>query len=308
MMGAGDEAAAAVRAFTRFYTRQTELLNEGLLGSGFSLAEARVLYELANAAEITAGDLVRDLGMDPGYLSRIVKRFESSGLVSRTPHPEDARRARLVLTETGRAAFLPLDGASREQVGRMLSRLSEWEVARLLRAMAQIQRLLAPAGGDTAPFTLRGHRPGDMGWVTHRHAVLYAAEYGFDETFEALVAEITAGFVRSFDPARERCWIAHRGGEILGSIFCVRESDEAAKLRLLYVEPDARGLGVGRRLVEECIAFARGAGYRTLTLWTNDILVAARRIYREAGFELVAEDRHHSFGQDLVGQNWSLDL
>ncbi|NNM71140.1 bifunctional helix-turn-helix transcriptional regulator/GNAT family N-acetyltransferase [Enterovirga aerilata] len=304
-----DEAVVAVRAFTRFYTRQTELLNEGLLDSGFSLAEARVLYELANRDEVSAGDLVRDLGMDAGYLSRILKRFESAGLLSRSAAPEDGRRARLSLTEAGRAAFAPLDRASREQVRRLIGPLAPAERMRLVRRMGEIETLLGGGDGEgEPPFRLRGHRPGDMGWITHRQAVLYAREYGWDETFEALVAEITAAFIRNFDPARERCWIAQRRGEVLGSVFCVRESDTVAKLRLLYVEPEARGLGLGRRLVEECIGFARHAGYRTLTLWTNDILLAARRIYVGAGFRLVAEERHHSFGHDLVGQYWELAL
>jgi DNA-binding MarR family transcriptional regulator/GNAT superfamily N-acetyltransferase len=305
---AEDEDVAGVRAFTRFYTRQIELLNEGLLDSGFSLAEARVLYELANRTEVTAGDLVRDLGMDAGYLSRILKRFESAGLLGRTPSRDDGRRATLALTETGRAAFLPLDAGSREQVGRLLSGLSERERGRLLRAMGEIEGLLAPAGAAEAPLTLRGHRPGDMGWITHRQAVLYAREYGWDETFEALVAEITANFIRGYDPGRERCWIAERRGEVVGSVFCVRESDLVAKLRLLYVEPDARGLRIGRTLVETCIAFAREAGYRSLTLWTNDILVAARKIYLDCGFRLVAEEPHRSFGKDLVGQYWERPL
>ena len=306
-MGGTDEAAvAAVRRFTRFYTRQADLLNEGLLDSGFSLAEARILYELANRAEATAGDLVRDLAIDAGYLSRILKRFRSAGLLSRETASDDARRARLTLTEMGHAAFGPLDLASREQVGRLLGPLTDSRRRALLRAMAEIQEILGdgPDGG----VTLRPHRPGDMGWITQRQAVLYATEYGWDDTFEALVAEITASFIRNFDPARERCWIAERRGEVVGSIFCVRESDSVAKLRLLYVEPQTRGLGIGRRLVEECIAFARATGYRTLTLWTNDILVAARKIYVEAGFKLVAEERHHSFGHDLVGQNWELAL
>jgi DNA-binding MarR family transcriptional regulator/GNAT superfamily N-acetyltransferase len=303
-----DDCVAAVRAFTRFYTRQIELLNEGLLESGFSLAEGRVLYELATRREVAAGDLARDLGMDAGYLSRILKRFESAGLLMRAASPEDARRARIRLTDAGEAAFGPLDAASREQVGRMIAPLSGPERATLLQAMGTIERMLAGGARPGEPVSLRPHRPGDMGWITHRQAVLYAAEYGWDETFEALVAEITASFIRTFDPTGERCWIAERGGEILGSVFCVRESDTVAKLRLLYVEPSARGLGIGRLLVGACIAFARAAGYRTLTLWTNDILVAARKIYCEAGFRLVAEEPHRSFGHDLVGQNWELAL
>ena len=306
-MGDGDDAVAQVRAFTRFYTRQTELLNEGLLDSGYTLAEARVLFELAHRPEASAGDLVRDLGMDAGYLSRILKRFEAAGLLVRAASPDDSRRAHLQLTEAGHAAFVPLDEASRVQVGRMIEPLSAMERSRLVRAMQVVEQALT-RDRRAIEVSLRAHRPGDMGWVTHRQALLYATEYGWDETFEALVAEITAGFVRNFDPAHERCWIAERGGEILGSVFCVGESETVAKLRLLYVEPDARGLGIGRRLVEECVAFARATGYRTLTLWTNDILVSARKIYLDLGFRLVAEERHHSFGHDLVGQNWELAL
>jgi len=309
MDGVDNAAVSGVRAFTRFYTRQIDLLNEGLLDSGFSLAEARVLYELANRPETTAGELGRDLGMDAGYLSRILKRFESTGLLLRAVSPDDGRRARLALTPAGRAAFAPLDTASRDQVARLLAPLSEGQRVQLLRAMETITAALGDPGRIAQPpVCLRPHRPGDMGWVTHRQAVLYATEYGLDETFEALVAEITASFIRTFDPARERCWIAECRGEVVGSVFCVRESDAVAKLRLLYVEPSARGLGIGRLLVQTCIAFARAAGYRTLTLWTNDILTAARKIYLDAGFRLVAEEPHRSFGHDLVGQNWELAL
>ena len=303
-----DAAIADIRAFTRFYTRQIELLNEGLLDSGFSLAEARVLYELASRSDTTAGDLVRDLGMDAGYLSRILKRFETAGLLRRVALPEDGRRAHLELTAAGHGAFAPLDRASREQVGRLIAGLSGGKRDRLVRAMHTIEHTLSGAVPSVDAVTLRQHRPGDMGWVTHRQAVLYATEYGLDQTFEALVAEITASFIRTFDPAGEQCWMAERGDEILGSVFCVRESEAVAKLRLLYVEPAARGLGIGRLLVGECISFARAAGYRTLTLWTNDILVAARKIYLDHGFRLVAEEPHNSFGKDLVGQYWSLDL
>lgn len=298
----------AVRRFTRFYTRQAELLNEGLLQSPFSLAEARVLYELATRPGAKASDLVRDLAIDAGYLSRILKGLESSGLVQRWPSGNDKRASDLALTPAGTAAFAPLDAASTRQAGELLQTLSHPARARLVRAMGEIESLLGGEAAEAPPWRLRPHRVGDMGWVVHRQAVLYAQEYGWDESFEGLVAEIVAAFIANFEPAGERCWIAERGDEILGSVFLVRQDAAVAKLRLLYVEPAARGLGVGRELVEECIGFARQAGYTTLTLWTNDILTSARRIYLAAGFRLVAEERHRSFGHDLVGQNWELPL
>jgi len=297
---------AAVRRFTRFYTRQIGLLEEGLHRSPFSLTEARILYELAHRDGLTASNLGRALALDAGYLSRILKAFETKGLVARAPAERDGRSNVLALTPAGRKAFEPLDRASQSAVSDMIAPLSRGERGRLANAMGRIEALLG--GAPDEPFTLRPHRVGDIGWITHRQAMLYAEEYGWDETFEALVAEIGAAFLKSADPARERAWIAERGSEIVGSVFLVRESDATAKLRLLYVEPDARGLGIGRTLVEACIGFARASGYATLTLWTNDCLVSARRIYEAAGFTLAAEERHHSFGHDLVGQNWNLIL
>jgi DNA-binding MarR family transcriptional regulator/GNAT superfamily N-acetyltransferase len=299
---------AAVRAFNRFYTRQIGLLEEGLLRSEFSLTEVRVLYELAHRDGLTAADLGRDLGLDAGYLSRILRKFEVRDLLARAPSETDARQAILGLTPAGRAAFAPLNQASQDEIAAMLDRLSDREREDLVTAMARIRRLLGGAAAAEAPCRLRALRPGDIGWIVHRQGLLYATEYGWDETFEALVAEIAAAFVKTYDREREACWIAERDGEIVGSVFLVRKSDEVAKLRLLYVEASARGLGIGHRLVEECIRFARQKGYRTLTLWTNDVLVAARRIYEAAGFRLVEEERHHSFGKDLVGQTWDLDL
>lgn len=301
-------AVGAVRRFTRFYTRQTELLSEGLLRSPFSLAEARVLYEIATRPGAKASELARDLGMDAGYLSRILKSLESAGLLQRRPSGHDKRVSELTLTRAGDAAFAPLDAASNRQAGEFLHGLSPAARAKLVRAMGEIESLLGGERANLRTWQLRPHRVGDMGWIIHRQAVLYAEEYGLDEGFEALVAEIAAGFIQNFAPTRERCWIAERGDEILGSVFLVRQDEAVAKLRLLYVEPSARGLGVGRKLVEECIGFARQAGYTTLTLWTNDILMTARRLYVAAGFRLVAEERHHSFGRDLVGQNWELAL
>jgi DNA-binding MarR family transcriptional regulator/GNAT superfamily N-acetyltransferase len=306
-MSTPSDPVAAVRRFTRFYTSRLEVLREGLLDSAFSLTEARVLYELATRDRPTAADLGRELALDAGYLSRILKRFEEGGLLARTRSASDGRQAHLVLTAAGRAAFAPLDARSRAQVGGLLAGLSAPDRDRLVAAMRVIEGLLDP---DPAPpsYILRPHRPGDMGWIVHRHGALYAQEYGWDETFEALVAGIAAEFIRDFDPRRERAWIAEKDGEIVGSVLLVRQSDEVAKLRLLYVEPQARGLGIGRHFVDECIRFARAAGYRRLTLWTNDVLHAARALYAKAGFTLAKTEPHRSFGQDLVGEFWEMEL
>jgi DNA-binding MarR family transcriptional regulator/predicted GNAT family acetyltransferase len=298
----------ALRRFTRFYTGRMGVLREGLLDSTFSLTEARVLYELANRDRPTSRDLVRDLDIDAGYLSRILKRFEQQGLLQKSRSSHDGRHAHLALTDNGREAFLPLNAASGDKACELLAPLSEADRQRLVEAMALIESLLGRTPRDKAPYLLRPHRPGDMGWIVHRHGALYAQEYGWDDTFEALVAEIAAGFIKDFDPKRERCWIAESEGEIVGSVLLVGETDEVAKLRLLYVEPKARGLGIGKRFVEECIRFARASGYRRITLWTNDVLHAARNIYAASGFSLVRAEPHHSFGHDLVGENWELEL
>jgi DNA-binding MarR family transcriptional regulator/N-acetylglutamate synthase-like GNAT family acetyltransferase len=283
------------------------------LHSPYSLAEARILFEVAHRARaLTASDLSREVGLDPGYLSRLLARLEQQGLIDKSRSETDARRRLLSLTREGKEAFSLLDASLHNEVAEMLGDLSKGDQLRLLEAMRTIEGVV---GGDSAgrfkfsePFVLRQHEPGDMGWVVHRHGVLYAKEYGWDERFEALVARIVADFVDDYDPARERCWIAEMGGEIVGCVFVVRASDTVAKLRLLLVEPEARGLGLGIRLVEECVRFARSRGYEKLTLWTNSVLGAARRIYEEHGFELVEEEEHHSFGKDLVGQNWELTL
>jgi DNA-binding MarR family transcriptional regulator/L-amino acid N-acyltransferase YncA len=308
MSDATIERTQAVRRFTRFYTRRLGVLGETLLGSDLTLAEARVLFELATRPAPTAGAIADELGLDPGYLSRILRRFAERGLVVRRRSRADARRQEIALTERGRAAFAPLDEGSRAQVSALLARLSEADQHRLVAAMGTIEALLGEGEGDAVPYLLRPHRPGDIGWIVHRHGALYAQEYGWDETFEALVAEIAAGFVKSYDPKRERCWIAEKDGEIVGSVMLVNGGEGAAKLRLLYVEPQARGLGIGRRFVDEAIAFARAAGYRRITLWTNDVLDAARRIYAGAGFRLVGTEPHRSFGQDLVAETWELPL
>jgi DNA-binding MarR family transcriptional regulator/N-acetylglutamate synthase-like GNAT family acetyltransferase len=298
----------AIRRFNRFFTRRIGVLRGGLLHTPYSLTEARILFEIANHDDLTASDLSRELGLDPGYLSRILTGLERRDLIDKTPSESDARRRLLTLTPEGRDAFSLLDARSREEVAEMLGELSEEEQRRLLEAMRTIERILDKGFKYSEPFFLRTHEPGDMGWVVHRHGVLYAREYGWDERFEALVAKIVAEFINHLDPARERCWIAEMEGERVGCVFVVKASDEVAKLRLLLVEPKARGLGLGSRLVEECIRFARSRGYKTLTLWTNSVLDAARHIYEEQGFELVEEEEHHSFGKDLVGQNWELAL
>src|SRR5262245_49965772 len=305
-----DDRISSVRHFNRFFTRQIGVLREGLLHSPYSLTEARVLYELANRDQLTASDLCRELGLDPGYLSRILARLEQQGAIDKVRSEVDGRQRLLRLTQDGQSAFAVLDQRSRDEVAELLNDLSEADQKRLLEAMQTIERVLdvQKAFKFAAPFVLRPHEPGDMGWVTHCHGVLYAREYGWDERFEALVAQIVADFINSYNPARERCWIAEMGGEIVGSVFVVQSSETVAKLRLLLVEPKARGLGLGARLVEECIRFARRSGYQKLILWTNSVLVAARHIYEKAGFTLIAEEAHHSFGHDLVGETWELIL
>ena len=303
-----DRRVGEVRRFNRFWTRRIGVLREGYLESPFSLTEVRVLYELAHCEEATASELGKELGLDTGYLSRILRGFEERGMISREPSEVDGRRSLLRLTEGGRKAFAPLDARSREDIGAMLDGLSAAEQDRLVEAMRVIEGLFGARPEPKVPYMLRQHDTGDMGWVVHRHGVLYAREYGWDESFEALVARIVADFIDDYDPAKERCWIAERDGEIVGCVFVVKESDTVAKLRLLLVEPEARGLGLGTRLVEECVRFAGSRGYEKLTLWTNSVLDAARRIYEEQGFEIVEEEEHHSFGKDLIGQNWELKL
>jgi DNA-binding MarR family transcriptional regulator/GNAT superfamily N-acetyltransferase len=304
-----EERVVAVRRFNRFYTRKIGVLHEGLLGSPMSLTEGRVLYELAQRGSATASQLAGELALDSGYLSRILAGFEKRGMLEKRPSAEDARQLILGLTDQGREMFATIDARSHEEIAELLRPISDTDQARLITALATVETVLGGAQKAGAPsYILRTHQPGDIGWIIHRHAVLYAEEYGWDETFEALVAKIAAAFIENFDHRRERCWIAERDGEIVGSVLLVKDTPEVAKLRLLYVEPKARGLGVGSRLVAECIGFARRSGYRRLTLWTNDILVSARRIYEAAGFSLVREEPHHSFGRDLVGQYWELPL
>lgn len=305
--GPSRDDVAAIRRFNRFYTRQLGLLAESMLASPYSLSEARVLYELAHGQNITASDLIHELGLDAGYLSRMLKKFEDQELIRRTPAEDDARRAVIALTPKGQAAFAPLDRGSHEDVVAMLEKVAAPDRPRLVTATKTIARLLGEPAPASEPYILRGLETGDAGWITHRQAVIYAKEYGWtDPRFEALVAEILSKFIGNFDSAHERAWIAERDGEVVGSVFISRASPEVAQLRLLYVDPSARGLGLGRRLVDECIRFSRAKGYKTLMLWTHDILVPAVRIYQAAGFKLIKEERHNEFGHDVNGQFWEM--
>jgi DNA-binding MarR family transcriptional regulator/GNAT superfamily N-acetyltransferase len=302
------EQAERIRGFNRFYTRRIGLLGRRFLDTRFSLTEGRVLYELGSRASPRSTDLIRDLGLDPGYLSRLLTGFERQGLLRRTHSREDGRVTLLALTARGRAEFDRLNACSQAGAEALLAGVSGGARQRLVDSMAAIHSLLEPPPAPAPAVSIRTHRPGDIGWVVARHGELYAEEYGWDSTFEGLVATIAGDFLGRFDAERERCWIAERGDERVGCVFLVKKTKTLAKLRLLLVEPSARGLGIGGRLVDECIAFARQCGYRKLTLWTNDILHSARRIYQRAGFRLVKEQRHHSFGHDLVGQFWELGL
>ena len=308
MSSALTSRVAAVRRFNRFYTQKIGALGEGHLASAFSLTEVRVMYELAHRDEPTATELGRALGLDAGYLSRILRHFTQRGLVRRSRSISDGRNVHLRLTKKGERAFVPLEAKAGAAIASLLRPLPAKRQDTLLHAMQHVQTLLDAKPTAPPRVTLRSHRPGDMGWIVHRHGELYHQEYGFDETFEALVAEIAAKFIREFDSKRERCWVAEVNGEIVGSVFLVRQSDDVAKLRLLLVEPNARGLGLGRRLVHECTRFALEVGYKRITLWTQSILHAARKIYEREGYELVREEPHHSFGCDLVAQTWEKDL
>lgn len=303
-----DEEIAIFRRFNRLYTRTIGTLSEGLLDSPYSLTEARILYELANREPATAKEIAGELSVDAGYLSRILRKFEDAGLIEKETSSADARLTILKLTQRGRTAFGELNQLSNKQARELLDNLPPSKRDDLLHSMRTIEEVLAHK--TYAPYILRQHRPGDMGWVTSRHGALYAQEYGWDEHFEALVARIVADFIIDYDVKRERCWIAERNGDRLGCIFLVKhpEQSDTAKLRLLLVEPSARGLGLGKALVNECVSFARTAGYRKVTLWTQSILTAAHRIYQQAGFKLVHEEPHHSFGADLIGQTWELTL
>ncbi len=303
-----EERIAAMRGFNRFYTKKIGVLTDGLLRSPYSLTEARVLYELAYRDQPIATQIGKELGLDAGYLSRILRGFEKRGLLGRRPSRTDGRHSLLSLTAQGRKTFAMLDRRSRNGTGAMLRGLPLTEQLRLIKAMLTIQSVLDRPSSPSPAYIIRTPQPGDMGWVVHRHGVLYSQEYGYDEHFEALVAGIVAEFIENYDPKKERCWIAVKDDEIVGSVFLVKKSKTVAKLRLLLVEPSVRGLGIGARLISECIRFARQAGYRQITLWTQNDLLAARHLYKKAGFHLVDKRPHHSFGQDLVAETWELQL
>jgi DNA-binding MarR family transcriptional regulator/GNAT superfamily N-acetyltransferase len=299
----------AVRRFSRFYTRRIGVLEETLLHSPFSLAEGRLVYEIANRAGPTAQELCRDLGLDPGYVSRMLASLEKRGCIVRTKSPTDKRATRLALTSKGERFWGAMNNQSKEDLANLLSPLPVVRQRKLVEALETVERILEEPEEKRAPFVLRPHLPGDMGWIIRRQTQLYAREHGWDGRFEAMLAEIAGKFIATYDPRRERCWVAERHGEIVGSVFLVKSGKKGeGQLRMLYVEPSARGLGIGGRLVGECIEEARAKGYRRLILWTNDILVSARKIYIAAGFRLEKEERHASFGKNLVGQYWSLDL
>jgi DNA-binding MarR family transcriptional regulator/GNAT superfamily N-acetyltransferase len=304
---ASEDPVAAVRAFNRLYTNVIGVLRGGYLNTPYSLTEARLLFELGQRDRTEASALRRGLDIDAGYLSRILGRFEATGLITREKSGTDARRQVISLTAAGRELQQNLDARAAGEIGALLARVGEDAQQRLVASMREITEVLTGAPPPRA-YLLRPPRPGDLGWVIQRQAAGYAAEYGWDETYEALVARIIADYVDHHDPAREAAWIAEADGQRVGSILCVRKSDTVAQLRLLYVDPAARGLGIGGKLVEECLRFARAAGYTEMTLWTNSVLAAARRIYQRAGFTLTGEEPHHSFGADLVGQNWSRAL
>jgi DNA-binding MarR family transcriptional regulator/GNAT superfamily N-acetyltransferase len=306
-MIAAEDRASRVRRFNRFYTRRIGVLDDHFLQSPYTLAEMRVLYEFAHGAETTtASALIAELGLDAGYLSRILRKLQAAGLVGRRADAGDRRQNVLWLTEDGQRVFADLEARSQAEVAAMLAPLPASDQEQLLGAMAKIEDLLARS--EPTPIILRAHRPGDMGWITYRHAALYAETYGWNAEFEVLAGTVTTRFLKDFDPERERAWIADRGGEILGAVFLVKESDEAARLRVLYVEPAARGHGLGRRLVEACVGFARERGYRRIVLSTYDILVEARRIYQSEGFRLVEQHAEQAYGHHLTSETWELEL
>jgi DNA-binding MarR family transcriptional regulator/GNAT superfamily N-acetyltransferase len=306
-----DSAARvqAVRRFNRFYTKRIGVLQQGWLGSPFTLPEARVLYEIAHHDQPTATDVGKELGLDLGYLSRMLRGLDQRGFVRRTRSNADGRRAHLSLTRAGQTAFARLDHQTQDDVAAMLRTLSAGDQRRLVAALQLAEGLLGATPQGPTSYVLRPPHSGDLGWIVHRQGAIYAEEWGYNEEFEALVAEIVAAFVQHLRPSKERCWIAEKDGEIVGSVFLVRKTDTVAKLRLLFVEPSARGLGIGARLIDECVRFARLAGYRTITLWTQSELLAARRLYKKAGFTMTAKKVHDSFGRKgLVAETWDIVL
>ena len=302
------ERVAAVRRFNRFYTQHLGVLRHGWLDSPFSLTEARVLYEIRQRDRATATDIGRDLGLDAGYMSRILRRFHKAGLIRKQISPDDGRQSFLSITARGRKAFDPLEQRTEHQVGAVLDRLPASAQQHLVTAMGAIEQMIGDAPKPDGDIVLRGPRPGDLGWIVQRHAELYAEEYGWGENFEGICAQIVADYVKNFDPARERCWIAEMDGRNVGCVFLVKDSDTIARLRLLLVDPVARGRGLGKRLTGECVRFARERGYTSITLWTHQVLTAARHVYAGAGFRLTSSEARKSFGQDVVSEYWDLAL
>ena len=304
-----SDVVERVRRFNRFYTKQIGVLAGHLLSSDYSLTEIRVLYEIAHRDSATAAGIALDLDLDRGYMSRILRRFQRQEIIVRTTSTDDARSSLLSLSAKGRQIFRTLNTRANKQVAARLAEVSAKDQQRLLGAMRTIEEVLAPRAESKTSFMLRDPRPGDLGWIVYRHGMLYSEEYGYDERFEALVAKIVGEFVEHFDRRRERCWIAERDGQVAGSVFLVRHTDSVAKLRLLYVEPFARGHGIGERLIAECIRFARQAGFRKITLWTQSELLAARHLYEKAGFVRVKEEQHDSFGRDdLIAETWEVKV
>ena len=309
---AAKERIARVRRFNRFYTRQLGVLRKTYLDSPYSLGEARVLYEIAKGGAPTASDIARALDLDAGYLSRTLRNFEKRGLIERKASASDGRQSHLALSARGRKSFAPLERRSQRDTAASLARLAPGDAARLVAAMSAIEELLGGAAAESSPppqrYRLRPPAHGDFGWIVKRHAELYAQEYGWVAPFEGVCAQIVADFVNKFDEKRERCWIAEMDGENVGSIMLAKESEEVARIRLLLVDPKARGLGLGRHLTDECVHFARDAGYRRMTLWTHSVLTAARHIYQQAGFTLTRSEQHQSWGRPVVSEHWDLEL
>jgi DNA-binding MarR family transcriptional regulator/N-acetylglutamate synthase-like GNAT family acetyltransferase len=303
-----DTRIAAFRRFNRFYTQKIGVLERGYLQSPFSLAEARVLYELAHREETTASEISASLGLDMGYLSRILAKLQGEQLLRRAPAEEDARQRLIQVTPKGKKAVNALDSRSEQQAASLLTGLTDPQKAGVLQAMSQIESALGDPPAVSEPYLIRTHRTGDLSWIAYRHAILYSQEYGWHQGFEAFVLEIVAGFLKNYDSANERCWVAERSGEIVGCVLLVKRSKRIAQLRLLLVEPTARGLGIGKRLVEECIRFARETGYKKIVLWTHDNLTAARAIYRKTGFQLVGTDNHEDFGPQVTAETWEMVL
>jgi DNA-binding MarR family transcriptional regulator/N-acetylglutamate synthase-like GNAT family acetyltransferase len=307
-----QDRVATVRRFNRFYTRQIGVLRRTFLDSPYSLGEARVLYEIASNGSSTASEIARNLDLDPAYLSRLLRNFEKRGLIQRRTSPKDGRQSHLTLTVRGRKSFMPLDARSQGETAAMLAKLAPADQARLIAAMSTIEKLLgrgsAAESASQRSYVLRSPRPGDFGWIVKRHAELYAQEYRWVEPFEGVCAQIVADFVNKYDPSRERCWIADMDGENVGTVMLVNDGAEVARLRLLLVEPKARGLGIGARLTDEAIRFARTSGYQKITLWTHSVLIAARQIYQTAGFKLMRNEQHQSWGQPVTSEHWDLEL